>query len=106
MPVIHFKLPDGTVKSVESTVGTPVMFLAKDHGIDQILAECGGCCSCATCHVHVDPDWFPRLPEMSEDELNMLEFAEGQDDTSRLSCQLIITEELDGLVVNVPESQY
>lgn len=106
MPVIHFKLPDGTVKSIEGAVGTPVMFLAKDNGIDQILAECGGCCSCATCHVHVDPDWFPRLPEVSDDELNMLEFAEGQDDTSRLSCQLIITEELDGLVVNVPESQY
>lgn len=106
MPEIHFMLPDGTVKSVQGTSGTPLMFLAKENGIEQILAECGGCCSCATCHVHVDPEWISRLPSMSDDEMDMLEFAEDVDESSRLSCQVIITDELDGLVVRVPESQY
>lgn len=106
MPEIHFMLPDGTLKSVQGTAGTPLMFLAKESGIEQILAECGGCCSCATCHVHVDPEWISRLPSMSDDEMDMLEFAEDVDESSRLSCQVIITDDLDGLVVRVPESQY
>ena len=82
----------------------PLYDLGKE--ISGILAECGGACCCATCHVHIDPDWMGRLPEMDDDEKDMLEFAEGIDDFSRLSCQLKITDELDGLVVNVPESQY
>jgi 2Fe-2S ferredoxin len=106
MPVIHFDLADGTRKSLQGDVGTPVMFLARRNDISGILAECGGACCCATCHVHIDPGWMSRLPEMDDDEKDMLEFAEGIDDFSRLSCQLKITDELDGLVVNVPESQY
>ncbi len=106
MPVIHFDLADGTRKSIQGDTGTPVMFLAKRNDIEGILAECGGACCCATCHVHIDPDWFGRLPEMDDDEKDMLDFAEGVDEFSRLSCQLKVTDALDGLVVNVPESQY
>ena len=106
MPTIHFDLADGTRKSLEGSVGTPVMSLAKRNGIEGILAECGGACCCATCHVHVDPDWISRLPAMDDDEKDMLEFADEVDEFSRLSCQIKISEDLDGLVVNVPESQY
>ncbi len=82
------------------------MHLARDCGIEAILAECGGACCCATCHVYVDPQWINRLPEMDEDEQDMLEFAEGVNQFSRLSCQLTFCDKLDGLVVRVPESQY
>lgn len=106
MPIIHFDLADGSRVSAEGESGTPVMYLAREHGIDAILAECGGVCCCATCHVHVDPQWIDQLPEMDEDEQDMIEFAEGVNNFSRLSCQLIVSEQLDGLVVKVPESQY
>ncbi len=82
------------------------MQLARKSGFAGILAECGGVCSCATCHVHIDKAWMPKLSEMEELEKDMLEFAEDVDDTSRLSCQIKVTDELDGLVVHVPESQY
>ena len=106
MPVVHFDLADGTRCSVEGDKDTPVMFLAKRNDIEAILAECGGACCCATCHVHVHPDWKDRLPAMEDDEQDMLEFADGVDDFSRLSCQIKLTDDLDGLVVQVPESQY
>ncbi len=82
------------------------MVVAVRENLPGILAECGGACSCATCHVHIDPAWVDRLPTMQPMEEEMLEFAEDVDDTSRLSCQLQITDQLDGLVVNVPEKQY
>lgn len=106
MPVVHFDLADGTRCSVEGDNDTPVMFLAKRNDIEAILAECGGACCCATCHVHVHPDWKDRLPAMEDDEQDMLEFADGVDAFSRLSCQIKLTDDLDGLVVQVPESQY
>ncbi len=106
MPIVNFILADGSQKTVEGECGTPLMFLAKNNHIDAILAECGGCCSCATCHVHIAPDWMARLPEMDDDEKELLEFAEGVDEYSRLSCQVKLTEALDGVVVHVPESQY
>lgn len=106
MPTVHFVLHDGSRHSLEGEVGTPVMHLARRAALSGILAECGGVCSCATCHVHVDPQWVGRLPAMEEEERDMLDFAEGVDDTSRLSCQLRLSDALDGLVVHVPESQY
>lgn len=106
MPTVHFDLADGRRISAEGKSGTPVMYLAREYGIEAILAECGGACCCATCHVHVDPQWINELPEMDEDEQDMLEFAEEVDQFSRLSCQLIVSDKLDGLVVKVPESQY
>ncbi len=106
MPTINFILADGSTHAIEGDVNTPVMHLAKRNDLDGILAECGGACCCATCHVHIDPQWVGKVPEIEEDEQDMLEFAEGVDEFSRLSCQIKVSEELDGLVVHVPESQY
>ncbi len=106
MPTINFILADGTEHAIEGELDTPIMYLARRNALQGILAECGGACCCATCHVHIDPDWMSKLPAMKDDERDMLEFAEGVDEFSRLSCQIKITDEIDGLVVHVPESQY
>lgn len=106
MPTINFILADGTEHAIDGEVGTPVMYLAKRNELSGMQAECGGMCCCATCHVHIDPQWIATLPKMEEDERETLEFAEQVDDMSRLSCQLKITESMDGLIVHVPESQY
>jgi 2Fe-2S ferredoxin len=106
MPTINFILYDGSAHSIDGNIGTPVMHLARQNDLPGILAECGGACCCATCHVHIDPQWMDRLPQMDEEEQEMLEFAEGVDSYSRLSCQIKISEDIDGLVVHVPETQY
>ncbi|QQM30731.1 2Fe-2S iron-sulfur cluster binding domain-containing protein [Martelella lutilitoris] len=86
--------------------GQSVMEGARDNGVDGIVAECGGCCSCSTCHVYVAEDWFDRLPPIEPMEEDMLDFAPGMEPgRSRLSCQLTVTEELDGLTVQVPAEQ-
>ncbi|MFX8063452.1 2Fe-2S iron-sulfur cluster-binding protein, partial [Acinetobacter baumannii] len=81
--------------------GLSVMEVIRDAGIDEILALCGGCCSCATCHVHVDPDFAAKLPKMSEDENDLLDSSADRDATSRLSCQIELTDALDGLKVRI-----
>ena len=106
MTTINFILADGSRHAVEATDGEVVMRVAMRSGFSGILAECGGACSCATCHVHIDPSWVDKLPPKDELETEMLDFAEGVDATSRLSCQIKITPALDGLIVHVPESQY
>lgn len=106
MTTINFHLADGSRHAVDANDGEVVMRVAVRSGFDGIVAECGGACSCATCHVHIDKAWFDKLPPMEEMEEEMLDFADGVDDTSRLSCQLKVTPALDGLVVNVPASQY
>jgi len=106
MPTINFVLADGSRHAIEADVGEVVMRVAVRNNFDGILAECGGACSCATCHVHIDRAWVDKLPPKDELESEMLDFAEGVDETSRLSCQLKITPALDGLIVHVPESQY
>ncbi len=106
MPVINFILADGSQHAINGSIGTSVMLLAKKNEFSGILAECGGACCCATCHVHVDQQWIARLPKMEEGEQDILEFAEGVDEMSRLSCQIKITNQLDGLVVHVPETQF
>jgi len=73
----------------------------RDNGFDELLALCGGCCSCATCHVHVDPAFKDKLPPMSEDEDDLLESSDHRVETSRLSCQIEFTAELDGLKVKI-----
>ncbi|OZA90740.1 MAG: ferredoxin [Erythrobacter sp. 34-65-8] len=73
----------------------------RDNGFDELLALCGGCCSCATCHVHVDPAFVGQLPAMSEDENDLLDSSDHRDETSRLSCQLAFTADLDGLRVTI-----
>ncbi|WP_424946963.1 2Fe-2S iron-sulfur cluster-binding protein [Candidatus Spongiihabitans sp.] len=106
MPTINFMLADGAEHAIDGEIGTPVMYLAKRNELPGILAECGGQCRCATCHVHIDPRWAAKLPKMKDDERETLEFADGVDDLSRLSCQIKITDEMDGLIVHVPQSQY
>jgi len=101
MPTVTFVQPDGRREDVEAEVGYSVMEAATLNGIRGIEAECGGACSCATCHVHVDPDWLPKLPAMEPMEDAMLDAANDRQANSRLSCQLEVTEAFDGLVVTV-----
>jgi 2Fe-2S ferredoxin len=106
MARIKYVAADGTETEVEAANGLSVMQAAVNNGVQGIVAECGGACSCATCHVHVDAEWFAKLPEPEDMEREMLEFVIDPSDTSRLSCQIKITDELDGLVVHTPASQY
>ncbi|MEQ8652674.1 MAG: 2Fe-2S iron-sulfur cluster-binding protein [Kiloniellales bacterium] len=97
---------NGTAHEVEVANGLTVMEGARDNNIPGIEAACGGACSCSTCHVYVDPAWVGRLPEKDEIEEDMLDFAfEPDPETSRLTCQLTVTDELDGLIVRMPEEQ-
>jgi 2Fe-2S ferredoxin len=91
----------GVESTVEAGAGLTVMEAIRDNGFDELLALCGGCCSCATCHVHVDPAFAALLPAMSEDENDLLDSSDSRDATSRLSCQLPLTDALDGLRVTI-----
>ena len=106
MPKITYIAFDGTETTVDAKEGMSVMQTAVNNGVDGIVAECGGACSCATCHVYVDEGWFDKLPEAQAMEKEMLDFVMSPEPTSRLSCQIKVTGELDGLVVRTPESQY
>jgi 2Fe-2S ferredoxin len=106
MPKITYVHPDGAREVLDVPVGTSVMRAAIMNGIDGIVAECGGEMMCATCHVYVEEDQLDRTPKMAEEEAAMLEFtASERRPNSRLSCQLTVTPELDGLVVYLPETQ-
>ncbi|ARO13968.1 ferredoxin, 2Fe-2S [Ketogulonicigenium robustum] len=97
---------NGTEHVVDVPTGLTVMEGARDNGIPGIEADCGGACSCSTCHVYVDPAWVAQLPERDPMEEDMLDFALEPDPVrSRLSCQLRVTDALDGLRVNMPERQ-
>jgi 2Fe-2S ferredoxin len=93
----------GTESTVEADAGLSVMEAIRDNGFDELLALCGGCCSCATCHVHVDPADFARLAPMSEDENDLLDSSDHRDAYSRLSCQIEMTAALDGLKVTIAQ---
>jgi 2Fe-2S ferredoxin len=97
--------PASTARTVEAQAGATVMETAIKNGIPGIEAECGGACACATCHVYVDQAWREKTGEPSPMEEDMLDFAYDVRPTSRLSCQIKVTEELDGLVVTTPERQ-
>ena len=97
---------DGTEHPVEVKNGLSVMEGAVRNNIPGIDADCGGACACATCHVHVDPAWFDKTGGASAMEESMLDFADGVTETSRLSCQIKVTDALDGLIVRMPESQH
>jgi 2Fe-2S ferredoxin len=99
MPKITYIEHDGTTHTVDAEVGATVMETALRNGITGIVAECGGSCTCATCHVYIDEAWVEKTGEPSPMEEDMLDFAFDARATSRLSCQIQITEELDGLVV-------
>ena len=106
MPKITYIAFDGEETTVDAKEGMSVMQTAVNNGVDGIVAECGGACSCATCHVFVEQEWFDKLPEAQVMEKEMLDFVMNPQPNSRLSCQIKVTAELDGLVVNTPESQY
>ena len=101
MPQVIVTTREGEVRTVEGEVGLSLMEVLRDGGIDEILALCGGCCSCATCHVHVDPDFAAKLPPMSADENDLLDSSSDRDETSRLGCQIEFTAALDGLRVRI-----
>lgn len=95
----------GTRHDTEADSGATVMETAIQNGVPGIVAECGGACTCATCHVHVDEAWAEVVGEPSVMEEDMLDFAFDVRPTSRLSCQIKVRDELDGLIVHVPEKQ-
>ncbi len=101
MPKLIVVTREGEEREIEGEAGLSVMEVIRDAGIDEILALCGGCCSCATCHVHVDPAFADKLPKMSEDEDDLLDSSADRTATSRLSCQLPMTDALDGLKVTI-----
>ena len=101
MPKMTFIERDGTRREVEAALGLSVLEIAHRHGVD-IEGACEGSLACSTCHVIIDPEWFPRLVKPTEDEEDMLDLAFDLQETSRLGCQLIMTEALDGLVVKLP----
>lgn len=103
---LTYILTDGTRREVDTTSGTTVMEAALKNNLRGIDAECGGCLSCATCHVYVDEAWIGKLSAPDEDEVDMLGFvAAEQQPGSRLACQLVMSEALDGLVVRIPPTQ-
>lgn len=98
---------DGTRTVLDAPAGRSLMRAATDAGIDGIAADCGGCLSCATCHVYVEEAWLDKLPPVTADEAAMLEMtAAERRPTSRLSCEIVLDDALDGLVVHLPETQY
>lgn len=105
MPHVTFIDHRGGRRTVEVASGNSLMEGAVSNGVSGILADCGGACSCATCHVMVDPAWVDAIPPRADDEEAMLDFAIDPGPTSRLSCQIRITDALDGLVVTLPASQ-
>jgi len=106
MAKITFIQPDGTRQEVVAEPGMTVMEAARKELVPGIEAECGGACSCATCHVYVDEAWREKVGPPSQMEEDMLDFAFDVRPSSRLSCQIKVSDDLDGLVVTVPEKQF
>jgi len=105
MTNITYIQPDGSSQTVAADNGTSVMETAIDNDINGIVAECGGACSCATCHVYVDSTWAERLTPPDPLEDGMLDCVLDRQPSSRLSCQIEVTDAIDGLIVRVPEAQ-
>ena len=106
MPKVIYVSAKGDAREVDVPVGITVMAAALKNGIDAIVAECGGVCMCSTCHVFVDESFYHRLPPASDTEEAVLEIsAEERQPTSRLSCQIRVTADLDGLIVRLPGRQ-
>jgi 2Fe-2S ferredoxin len=106
MPNITYIEDDGGTFTHDVPIGNSVMEGAVENGVESIVAACGGCLSCATCHCYIDPAWQTRVGLPSEDEDDVLDDAQDRQPNSRLSCQIEVTTELDGLVVRLPKSQY
>lgn len=106
MPTIVYVQHDGTSHAIDVPVGTSVMRGATDNGIAGIDGDCGGECACGTCHVHVDPHWHQLIGTPQDREKEMLNFVEGVDENSRLSCQIRVTEAMAGMKVQLPSGQH
>ena len=105
MPKITFVGSDGSAADVDAKAGHTLMEVAVDNNIKGMVAECGGACACATCHAYVDEAWLNRLPAMDDMEDAMLDSAMERRANSRLSCQIEVTAELDGLIVAVADNE-
>ena len=105
MPKITYIDSDGTSRDVEAKNGTSIMEAAVQNMIPGIDADCGGACACATCHVYVAEEWAAKLAPKDDMEESMLDFAEDVQEHSRLSCQILMSDELDGITVTTPENQ-
>jgi ferredoxin, 2Fe-2S len=101
MPTVTVIDRSGTARDVEAENGLSLMEVIRDNGFDELLALCGGCCSCATCHVYVDAGFAGDLPKMSEDENDLLDSTDSRNEQSRLSCQIPVTDALAGLTVTI-----
>lgn len=106
MPTITYIDHDGTERPIEAKNGETVMETAIKNSVPGIDADCGGACACATCHVYVDEAFMDKVGEPEEMEQSMLDFAENVQSNSRLSCQITVSDDLDGLKVTTPESQH
>ena len=105
MPKITFIDHQGNKKIIDIPPGGSLMEAADGEGVPGILADCGGAMACATCHVYVDEEWLDKLPVKEDGEEDMLDMAFEPKKNSRLSCQLTVSDELDGLIVNIPSKQ-
>lgn len=103
MPSLTIIGREGKAHALEANAGLNLMEIIREHGFDELLALCGGCCSCATCHVHVYPEFAGKVPRMCADEDDLLESSSNRTDTSRLSCQIPFGNHLDGLRVTIAD---
>jgi 2Fe-2S ferredoxin len=101
MPKLIVVTREGEEREIEGEAGLSVMEVIRDAGIDELLALCGGCCSCATCHVHVDPAFADKLPPLGEDENDLLDSSDDRNEYSRLSCQIPFDDSVDGLKITI-----
>ena len=103
MPTLIVTSASGEERTIAADEGLTLMEAIRDNGFDELLALCGGCCSCATCHVHIDPAYFDQLPTMSADENDLLDSSDQRNEYSRLSCQVPVTDVLEGCKVTIAQ---
>lgn len=106
MPLINYIEANGKHHEADVAVGESIMQGAVDNMIDSVLAECGGACACATCHCYVDGAWIEKVPAADSSEKDLLEAVVEPKENSRLSCQIFVTDDMEGFTVHLPESQY
>ena len=103
MPKLTVVNREGEERTVDAASGVSVMEAIRDNGFDELLALCGGCCSCATCHVHIDADYMDKLPAMGEDENDLLDSSDHRNQFSRLACQVPVSAALEGCKVTIAQ---
>jgi len=106
MPKITFIEFDGSIHEIDAPLGVSIRDTAMAAGIEGIVGSCGGYCSCGTCHGYIDEKWLDKLPPISSDEADLIEYGHDPKPNSRLCCQLPMTKELDGIIIRLPARQY